>query len=194
VQAGSPSLLGGQPGGVNENGTQGSSPNQSLGPNQNGNPLGANAQVGSPNQGSAQTGNLNEAVRTLNATQNGGLVGYPNQGGAVFASRHVGDRSNLVDAFSQAAEDLLAESLPIDLKALDQAIEHYLGQIDALGDHLAELLVSDGMWVGLGGVMAAVATGAVVYEWQRRSRSCPFSLVDGGGMSPQWFLESISRE
>jgi hypothetical protein len=76
---------------------------------------------------------------------------------------------------------------------LDQAIERYLSQIDDLGSSLADLLVSDELLVGLGGAMAALAAGAVVFECQRRSRSHPVSLVDGEGMIPQWFLESISR-
>jgi len=79
----------------------------------------------------------------------------------VLASQHLGDQGNLVDAYAQAVEDLLAESLPIDLKALDQAIEHYLGRMDALGDTLTDLLVSDGMRVGLGGA-------AVFGRWRRR--------------------------
>jgi len=111
----------------------------------------------------------------------------------VLAPQNVGDHGSLVDAYSQAVEDLLAESLPIDLKALDQAIERYLSQIGNLGDSLAGLLVNDEVLVGLGGAMAALAAGAVVFEWQRRSRSHPVSLVDGEGMIPQWFLESISR-
>ena len=89
--------------------------------------------------------------------------------------------------------DVLAESLPFDPVVLDRAIEHYLDQIDALGNTLADLLGSDGAWPWLAGAVAASAAGAVAYRWARRPRSEPIALVDGEGTISSWFLESTSK-
>jgi hypothetical protein len=93
----------------------------------------------------------------------------------------------------QGVEGVLAQSLPIDLTALDRAIDQCLGQIDAMGDSLAELLRSDGAWPWLAGAVVASAAGAMAYWWGRRSRYRPLTLVHGEGMLSSWFLESISR-
>jgi hypothetical protein len=89
---------------------------------------------------------------------------------------------------------VLAESLPIDLTALDRAIDQCLGQIDAMGDTLAELLGSDGAWPWLAGAVVASAAGAVAHWWGRRSRYRALTLANGEGTLSSWFLESISRE
>jgi hypothetical protein len=93
----------------------------------------------------------------------------------------------------QGVEGMPAESLPIDLTALDRAIDQCLGQLDAMGDSLAELLGSDGSWPWLAGAVAASAAGAMAHWWGRRSRYRPLALVDGEGTLSSWFLESISR-
>jgi hypothetical protein len=89
---------------------------------------------------------------------------------------------------------VLAESLPIDLTALDRAIDQCLGQIDAMGDTLSELLGSDGAWPWLAGAVVASAAGAMAHWWGQRSRYRPFAMVNGEGTLSSWFLESISRE
>ncbi len=89
--------------------------------------------------------------------------------------------------------DVLAESLPFDPVVLDRAIEHFLDQIDASGNTLADLLRSDGAWPWLAGAVAASAAGAVAYRWARRPRSEPVALVDGEGTISSWFLESTSK-
>ena len=199
VRAGSPIYQAGADGAAPSELTQGSAPTR-LSPNQGGgqagNPIVGNAQANNPNQSAAQAGSLNEGSGPLTAPHNGGLVGNPNQGSVPFVSQHGGDHGshgNPGDDSPQEADDLLAEWLPIDLKALDRAIEHYLGQIDAMGDTLADLLGSDRVWIGLAGAMIASATGAMAYRWERRSRSSPVSLVNGEGTITPWFLESISR-
>ena len=94
---------------------------------------------------------------------------------------------------SSQETDVLAESLPFDPVVLDRAIEHYLNQIDALGNTLADLLRSDGAWPWLAGAVAASAAGAVAYQRARKHQSEPIALVDGEGTISSWFLESTSN-
>jgi hypothetical protein len=90
--------------------------------------------------------------------------------------------------------DVLAESLPFDPAVLDRAIEHYLNQIDDLGNTLADLLRSDGMWPWLAGAVAASAAGAVAYQRARKHQSEPIALVDSEGRISSWFLESTLND
>jgi hypothetical protein len=94
----------------------------------------------------------------------------------------------------QGVEGILAETLPIDLTALDRAIDQCLGRIDAMGDTLGDLLGADGAWPWLAGAVVASATGAMAHWWGRRARFRPFAVVNGEGTLSSWFLESISRE
>ena len=98
-----------------------------------------------------------------------------------------------VETGSSQETDALAESLPFDPVVLDRAIEHYLNQIDSLGNTLADLLKSDGAWLWLAGTAAASAAAAVVYRRARRSRSELAALVDGEEAISSWFLESTSE-
>jgi hypothetical protein len=91
-------------------------------------------------------------------------------------------------------DGLLAESLSIDLTALDRAIEHCLDQLDAVGDTLTDLLGSEGVWPWLVGALAVTAAGAAAHSWVRRSRFDPLALANGEGATTSWFLESISKE
>jgi hypothetical protein len=86
---------------------------------------------------------------------------------------------------------MLAESLPIDLGALDRAIEQCLGRVDAMGDTLAELLGNEGAWPWVAGAVAVTVAGAAAHSWVRRSRVIPLALADGEGQISSWFLESI---
>jgi hypothetical protein len=100
-----------------------------------------------------------------------------------------------VETDSPQETDALAESLPFDPAVLDRAIEHYLNQIDDLGNTLADLLRSDGMWPWLAGAVAAsAAAGAVAYQRARKHQYEPITLVDGEGTISSWFLESTSNE
>jgi hypothetical protein len=94
---------------------------------------------------------------------------------------------------SSQETDVLAELLPFDPVVLDRAIEHYLNQIDDLGNSLTDLLRSDGVWPWLAGAVAASAAGAVAYQRARKHRSEPVALVDDEGMISSWFIESVSR-
>jgi hypothetical protein len=90
------------------------------------------------------------------------------------------------------ADGVLAESLPIDLAALDQAIEHCLGRIDAVGERLSELLASEGVWPWLAGTVIVAAAGAVAQSWVRRSRFDPLARAGGERSMSTWFLDSLS--
>jgi hypothetical protein len=89
---------------------------------------------------------------------------------------------------------MLAETLPIDLRALDRAIEQCLGRVDAMGDTLVELLGNEGAWPWVAGAVAVTVAGAAAHSWVRRSRVVPLTLVDGEGPIASWFLESNSDE
>jgi hypothetical protein len=90
-------------------------------------------------------------------------------------------------------DGLLAESLPIDLTALDRAIAHCLDQIDAMGDTLTDLLGSEGAWPWLAGALVVTAAGAAAHSWVRRSRFDPLAPANGEGATTSWFLEPISN-
>ena len=87
----------------------------------------------------------------------------------------------------------LAESLPIDLTALDRAFEHCLGQIDAMGETLADLMESDGAWPWLMAGVVATTAGTVAFIRSRKNGSDPLALTTGDGTTSSWFLESLSR-
>jgi hypothetical protein len=63
--------------------------------------------------------------------------------------------------------DVLAESIPLDRTAMEQAIEQYLDQVDGLGGILADLLTSEHLRPWLHGA-ALVAVGTVLAHRLRR--------------------------
>ena len=112
-----------------------------------------------------------------------------------LASPHANEQhhqDNPLDNAPQATAGVLADLLPIDLIALDRAIEHCLDQMDAMGETLTDLLASDGPWPWLAGAAVASAAGAVASWWGRRSRFNPVTLVNGEGTISS-FLESLSN-
>jgi hypothetical protein len=88
----------------------------------------------------------------------------------------------------QESDAVLAESLPIDLAALNRALDHSLGQLDAIGDTVAGLLTSDGAWPWLAAAVVVSTASVVAVAWRRRDRFGPLA-VDEGTFSP-WFLDS----
>ena len=88
---------------------------------------------------------------------------------------------------------LLAESLPIDLAALHQAVDRSLGQLASTGDTLADLLEGDGALHWLAGVAAIAAAGAAAHYWQGRSRLRTLALLRGEAAFSSWTPESIAR-
>jgi len=91
----------------------------------------------------------------------------------------------------RAAVALLAEMLPIDLSALERALDHCLGQIDAMGETLEDLRASDGVWPWLAGAVVASTAGAMACHWQQRTRYRSLSLSTGEGAGYPWFPEPI---
>jgi hypothetical protein len=149
-----------------------------------------------PNRGSTQVGSRNRDGAPLTRQCNGGQgenTGRVRVAGVALRASDLDHHRNLGTSSPQGVEGVLAQSLPIDLTALDRAIDQCLGQIDAMGDSLAELLTSDGAWPWLAGAVVASAAGAMAHWWGRRSRYRPLTLVDGEGMLSSWFLDSISR-
>jgi hypothetical protein len=63
--------------------------------------------------------------------------------------------------------DLLAESLPLDAASMEQALEHYLDEVDGLGGILTDLLTSERLRPWLHGA-ALVTVGSVLAQRLRR--------------------------
>jgi hypothetical protein len=101
-----------------------------------------------------------------------------------------GDVETRATEGGQESDAVLAESLPIDLAALDRALDHCLGQLDAVGDTLADLLKSDGAWPWLAAAVVASTAGAVALAWRRRDRFGPLAV--GEGTFSPGFLDSNS--
>ena len=140
-------------------------------------------------------GGASSDVAPGNRQHHVGQGGNDSPGSLPLASPHANDprhQDNPVNNAPQATAGLLAELLPIDLIALDRAIEHCLDQMDAMGDTLTDLLASDGPWPWLAGAAVASAAGSVASWWGRRSRFNPVTLVNGEGTISS-FLESLSN-
>jgi hypothetical protein len=93
----------------------------------------------------------------------------------------------------RAAVALLAEALPIDVSALGRAFDQCLGQIDAMGETLEDLLASDGLWPWLAGTAVVSAAGALTCFWRQKSRYGAPALSNGDGAGSSWFPDPIAR-
>jgi hypothetical protein len=197
-QQGGPQAVGANPA-VPQASSAGSGGVQAASPSQGG------AQPLSLGQGGAQGGGSNSGLRQgVSQDEGQGLLTLRSHRAQGAAPRRVDveppslggrDPSELAGEGMNTppqAEGLLAESLPIDLVALDRAIEQCLGRIDAMGRTLTDLLDSEGAWPWLVGAVVVTAAGAAAHSWVRRSRLDPLALANGGGSMSSWFLESIS--
>jgi hypothetical protein len=169
-----------------------------------------------PNQGGAQALGANpnialtDGASTLHAptprsnpddpprsrVRNGGQGGSVDSSESPLSSEPENSRAEAGEAAvsaPRAAVALLAEALPIDLSALDRALDHYLGQIDAMGETLEDLLASDGLWPWLAGAVITSTAGALACFWQQKTRYRPFSLSNGDGAGSGWFPDPIAN-
>lgn len=88
--------------------------------------------------------------------------------------------------------DQLADLLSINLAAVDQAIQHYLDQVDGLGGMLSDLLTGDGATPWLMG--AAVLSGCMVARRvSRGGRDEPRVCVGGDGTTSSWYPDLTSN-
>jgi hypothetical protein len=153
------------------------------------------AQDGGPSPGPGQAISKDEGFVPLTSRYNGAQGTPPRRGGVEPPSLVGSDPSDLASpgiSSPQNFNDVLAESLPIDLRALDRAIEQCLGRIDAMGDTLVELLGNEGAWPWVAGAVVVTVAGAAAHSWVRRYRVDPLALANGEGPISPWFLESIS--
>jgi hypothetical protein len=163
---------------------------QGVAPSPNG------AQAVNPDQAVAQAGGTGLGDRGPSWPHRVGQGGDSDPAG-MAATAHQGDDLALFDDGHDRSvargmiEGLLAESLPIDLAVLDRAIADCLGEIDTIGENLADLLGSEGVWPWVAGTLAVTAAGALLRRWERRSRFHPMAIATGEGPPSSWFLEPI---
>jgi hypothetical protein len=159
-------------------------------------PIQRGPQAGVDLQGGALASGTDQGGAPRGHQRNGGQGENSNPLRVAGTMPHGGDQGihNVLGSNSQqGVEGVLAETLPIDLTALDRAIDHCLGQIDDMGETLGDLLGADGAMPWLAGAVIASAAGAAAHWWGRRARYRPLTVVNGEGTISSWFLESISR-
>ena len=175
-----------------------SSPIGTLGPamSQVGGSLVATSPGGLPAAGGLRAGLANADERPESRPHNAGQGGNLNPAVVMQGARRGGSPEASAETPAPAEQDTLgrlSESLPIDLAALDRAFEHCLGQIDAMGETLADLLDSDGAWPWLMAGVVATTAGTVAFLRSRKDRFDPLALATGDGTTSSWFLETLSR-
>lgn len=192
-----------------EGGSQAAVPNQAGSSNPAGGSIASLSQGGvqvlSLGQGNGSDGGFGQSVAAPGSPDEGDPTPTARQAAAQGGSpRHVGveppslvgrDPSDVTNHGSvppSRAGDLLAESLPIDFRALDEAIDHCLDRIESMGDALSDLLATEGAWPWLAGTAIVAAASSTAHAWVRRSRPDPLALSDGDGSMSSWFLEPIS--
>ena len=95
---------------------------------------------------------------------------------------------------SPRESDQLAESLPLDLAKLDQAIQHYLDQIDGVSDILADLMAGDGPHPWLMGAAVTCVAVVVARRYARRRRSEPVLTLCGEEGPSSWIIGLSSSD
>jgi hypothetical protein len=110
--------------------------------------------------------------------------------GARPASPH--DLDRVIDP-ALGIEGILANTLPIDLTALDRAIEHCLNGLDATDNASSELLGSDGAWPWLTLALVAATAFLVAEKWRQKTQYRPVALAGDEGTTTSWLFESAAR-
>jgi len=81
----------------------------------------------------------------------------------------------------QNAVSWLADSLPLDLNALDEALGRCLNQLGSAENTLSEFVENDGVWPWLTVAAIAATASVAAASWHQRSRAHPSSLILGDG-------------
>jgi hypothetical protein len=93
----------------------------------------------------------------------------------------------------QNAASWLAESLPLDLIALDEALRRCLCRLDSTESMLADLVENDGVWPWLTVAAVASSATALAASWRKRNRTHSPALVVGDGLAYASYDEPGAR-
>jgi hypothetical protein len=90
--------------------------------------------------------------------------------------------------------DVLAESLPLDRTAMEQAIEQYLDQVDGLGGILADLLTSEHLRPWLHGAALVALSAVLAHRLRRKAKSNARDSVARYEPGSPWLLDPHLEE
>jgi len=90
--------------------------------------------------------------------------------------------------------DWLAEALPINVGAIDQAIQDYLGRFEELGGAVSDLLTGEGVTPWLMGAAIASAGFLAARRMSQKARPEPLLFAGGEASISSWLLDVSSNE